>query len=169
MQQLRQPTHLRDAFLAPTVPGISPPLNLAPAIRKLTSTSEPLLGRRPNPPSMQQLRPPTHLRDFFLAPTVPGGLPPLKLAPAIITSASEPLLLGQLPANYLQEYPPLPLFPASPQQPPPPPPPQHQQHEDQNLASNAVPRIFLGDSTADALSTTAYEDDSANMDLTVRL
>ncbi|GKV50265.1 hypothetical protein SLEP1_g56977 [Rubroshorea leprosula] len=70
------------------------------------------------------------------------------------------------PANNLQEYRLLPLFPAYPQQPSPPPP---QQHQDQNLASNSVPRSFQGVSTADALSTTTDEDDSANMDLTLRL
>ncbi|GKV41846.1 hypothetical protein SLEP1_g49327 [Rubroshorea leprosula] len=46
---------------------------------------------------MQQLRPPTHLCDVFLASTVPGSLPPLKLSVAIrmLTSASEPLGSGE--------------------------------------------------------------------------
>ncbi|GLT34077.1 hypothetical protein SLA2020_086210 [Shorea laevis] len=71
------------------------------------------------------------------------------------------------PSKNLQEYPLLPLFPTCPQQPAPPPP--HQQHQDQNLASSSVPQSFLGVSTADTLSTTTDEDDSANMDLTVGL
>ncbi|GKV40592.1 hypothetical protein SLEP1_g48212 [Rubroshorea leprosula] len=72
-----------------------------------------------------------------------------------------------IPANNLQEYPLLHhLFPIHPQQPPLPP---HQQHQDQNLASISAPRSFLRLSTADALSTTTDEDDSANMDLTLRL
>ncbi|GLT57195.1 hypothetical protein SLA2020_301830 [Shorea laevis] len=69
-----------------------------------------------------------------------------------------------LPANNLREYRLLPLFPAYPQQTPP-----HQQHQDQNLASNSVPRSFLGVSNAYALSTTTDVVDSANMDLTLRL
>ncbi|GLU18763.1 hypothetical protein SLE2022_350470 [Rubroshorea leprosula] len=66
------------------------------------------------------------------------------------------------PANNLQKYRLLPLFPAYPQQP-------QQQHQDQNLASSSVPQSFLGVSTANALSTTTDVDDSANMDLTLRL
>ncbi|GKV50252.1 hypothetical protein SLEP1_g56964 [Rubroshorea leprosula] len=63
------------------------------------------------------------------------------------------------PANNLQEYRLLPLFPAYPQQ----------QHQDLNLASSSVPQSFQGVSTADALSTTTDVDDSANMNLTLRL
>ncbi|GKU93238.1 hypothetical protein SLEP1_g6846 [Rubroshorea leprosula] len=47
--------------------------------------------------------------------------------------------------------------------------PQPQLHQDLNLASNSVPRSFLGVSTADALSTTTDVDDSADLDLTLRL
>ncbi|GKV50264.1 hypothetical protein SLEP1_g56976 [Rubroshorea leprosula] len=69
------------------------------------------------------------------------------------------------PANNQQEHPLDPLFCTFPHLQPPP----HQQHEDQNLASSSVPRSLLCVSTADALSTTTDEDDSANMDLTLRL
>ncbi|GLU18756.1 hypothetical protein SLE2022_350400 [Rubroshorea leprosula] len=97
------------------------------------------------------------------------------------------------PANNLQEYRLLPLFPAYPQQQPTssipfphspgmchpvgaavfaekwPEPIQPQPQQDLNLASSSVPRSFLGVSTAHALSTTTDADDSANMDLTLRL
>ncbi|GKV40596.1 hypothetical protein SLEP1_g48216 [Rubroshorea leprosula] len=100
------------------------------------------------------------------------------------------------PANNLQEYRLLPLFPANPQQQPTssipfphfpgmchpvgaavfvekcmePIQPQPQQlHQDLNLASSSVLRSFLGVSTADAHSTSTDVDDSANMDLTLRL
>ncbi|GLT57189.1 hypothetical protein SLA2020_301770 [Shorea laevis] len=97
------------------------------------------------------------------------------------------------PANNLQEYRLLPLFSANPQQQPTssipfphfpgmchpvgaavfvekwPEPIQPQPHQDLNLASSSVRRSFLGVSTADALSTTVDADDSANMDLTLRL
>ncbi|GLT34084.1 hypothetical protein SLA2020_086270 [Shorea laevis] len=41
--------------------------------------------------------------------------------------------------------------------------------QQQHLPSSSVPRSFLGVSTADAHSTTTDVDDSANMDLTLRL
>ncbi|GKV50267.1 hypothetical protein SLEP1_g56979 [Rubroshorea leprosula] len=98
------------------------------------------------------------------------------------------------PANNLDEYPLLPLFPAYPQQQPTSsipfphfpgmchpvgaamfvekwlepiqPQPQPQQ---QHVASSSVSGSFVGVSTADALSTSTDVDDSANMDLTLRL
>ncbi|GLU18764.1 hypothetical protein SLE2022_350480 [Rubroshorea leprosula] len=97
------------------------------------------------------------------------------------------------PANNLQEYRLLPLFPANPQQQPTssipfshspgmghpadaamfvekwPEPIQPQPHQDLNLPSSSVPRSFLGVSTADAQSTTTDVDDSKIMDLTLRL
>ncbi|GLT57155.1 hypothetical protein SLA2020_301430 [Shorea laevis] len=98
------------------------------------------------------------------------------------------------PANNLQEYRLLPLFPTNPQQQPTssipflpnfpgvchpvgaavfvgkwPEPIQPQPHQDLNLASSSVPRSVLGVSSADALSTTTDADDSGNMDLTLHL
>ncbi|GLT69844.1 hypothetical protein SLA2020_419710 [Shorea laevis] len=102
------------------------------------------------------------------------------------------------PAANQQQYHPLPLFPAYQQrqptssipfphfpgmyhtadeavfvekwlQPIQPQPLQHQQHQHQNIASSSVPQGFVGVSNADALSPTTNVDDSANMDLTLRL
>ncbi|GLT34069.1 hypothetical protein SLA2020_086150 [Shorea laevis] len=129
------------------------------------SQSQPSAAKR-NAPSVQQLHPPPHLGD--VATTVPGSLTLLKLSAAtrMLTSASESLL-GKTcrpttgTAVLVEKW----VEPIQPQPQPQPPP----QHQDQNLASSSVPRSFLGVSTADALSTTTDEDDSANMDLTLRL
>ncbi|GLT57198.1 hypothetical protein SLA2020_301860 [Shorea laevis] len=47
--------------------------------------------------------------------------------------------------------------------------PQPQLHQQQHLPSSSVPQSFLGVSTADALFPNTDMDDSADMDLTLRL